>query len=354
LLNSPYGPDQVWDQLPIEAQRQIIDRKLRLFVIEASCIALGLGVGSRTNTILQTCFFALSGVLPRDEAIAAIKAQTEKTYARKGREVVRKNFAAIDPARDHLHEVAVPAGVTATRKRFQLVPDDAPEFVRWVTAIMLAQRGDELPVSALPVGTARYEKRNIAEEVPVWEPELCIQCGQCAIMCPHSVIRAKSYAKDRLAGAPDGFQAAPINARGYPDARFTLQVYAEDCTGCGVCVENCPSHAPDDFKTKAINMRPRLEEVESVRASVAFFENLPWPDRNRVNFSNFRGAQFLEPLLEFSGACAGCGETPYLKLLSQLFGDRLQVANATGCSSIYDGNLPTTPWAKNAEGRGPA
>jgi pyruvate-ferredoxin/flavodoxin oxidoreductase len=190
--------------------------------------------------------------------------------------------------------------------------------------------------------------------VPIWEPELCIQCGQCAIVCPHSVIRAKSYSKDRLAGAPDGFKAVPINARGYPDSRFTLQVYTEDCTGCGVCVENCPSHAPDDFKTKAINMRPRLDEVEAVRASVAFFEKLPWPDRNRVNFSNVRGVQFLEPLFEFSGACAGCGETPYLKLLSQLFGDRLQVANATGCSSIYGGNLPTTPWAKNAEGRGPA
>jgi pyruvate-ferredoxin/flavodoxin oxidoreductase len=225
---------------------------------------------------------------------------------------------------------------------------------------MLALHGDDLPVSALPAdgtyptATAQYEKRNIAEEVPVWNPDLCIQCGQCAVVCPHSVIRAKYYDEDRLADAPADFKAAPINARGYPDSRYTLQVYVEDCTGCGVCVENCPAHSSENFDIRAINMKPRLEHLESGRRSIEFFEKLPWPDRTRVNFANVRGAQFLQPLFEFSGACAGCGETPYLKMLSQLFGDRLQIANATGCSSIYGGNLPTTPWSKNPDGRGPA
>ena len=232
--------------------------------------------------------------------------------------------------------------------------------MRDVTAVMLALQGDTLPVSAMPVdgtyptGTARYEKRNIADEVPVWESDLCIQCGQCAIVCPHSVIRSKYYDESRLAGAPAAFKAAPINARGYPDSRFTLQVYLEDCTGCGVCVENCPAHSPEDAAVKAINMKDRLQHLDAGRESIGFFETLPWADRTRVNFANVRGVQFLEPLFESSGACAGCGETPYLKLLSQLFGDRLQIANATGCSSIYGGNLPTTPWAANADGRGPA
>ena len=360
LFNSPYGADKVWSMLPREVQKQIIVKELKLHVIDASKVAFSLGLGSRTNTILQTCFFALSGVMPRDEAIAAIKKATEKTYARKGKEVVKKNFEAIDAAVANLFEVEIPAAATGDPNPYKFVPDTAPEFVRNVTSAMLALKGDDLPVSALPVdgtyptGTTQYEKRNIAEEVPVWDPDLCIQCGQCAVVCPHSVIRAKYYDADRLADAPPEFKAAPINARGYPESRYTLQIYVEDCTGCGVCVENCPSHKSEDFNIRAINMKPRLDHVESGRKSLDFFEKLPWADRTQVNFANVRGAQFLQPLFEFSGACAGCGETPYLKMLSQLFGDRLQIANATGCSSIYGGNLPTTPWAKNAEGRGPA
>src|SRR6187402_218868 len=360
LINSPYPVDEVWNELPQDVQQQCIDRRLKVYAIDASQVAAGLGLGSRVNTILQTCFFALSGVMPREAAIAAIKRETEKTYARKGKEVVKKNFAAIDSALENMHEVRIPKKADGKRKRLPLVPDFAPPFVKDVTATILALRGDSLPVSAIPVdgtfptGTARYEKRNIASEVPIWKPDLCIQCGQCAIVCPHSVIRAKYYDQSRLEGAPSVFQAAPINARGYPDSRFTLQVYLEDCTGCGVCVENCPAHSPDDPTVKAINMADRIEHLEAGRESIRFFETLPWADRTRVNFANVRGVQFLEPLFEFSGACAGCGETPYLKLLSQLFGDRLQVANATGCSSIYGANLPTTPWAANAEGRGPA
>jgi pyruvate-ferredoxin/flavodoxin oxidoreductase len=360
LLNSPYGTDTVWNELPRKVQQQIIDRKLKLFIIDASRVAFDLGLGARSNTILQTCFFALSGVLPREAAIAAIKKATEKTYARKGAEVVKKNFAAIDNALANLREVLVPSAATSARDVFKMVPDTAPAFVRKVTAIMLEGRGDTLPVSALPVdgtfptGTTRYEKRNIAEQVPIWEPDLCIQCGQCSIVCPHSVIRAKYYDRTRLDEAPETFKAVPINARGYPDSRYTLQVYVEDCTGCGVCVENCPAHSPSDDTIKAINMKPRLEHLDAELTSIAFFETLPWADRTRINFANVRGVQFMQPLFEFSGACAGCGETPYLKLLSQLFGDRLQIANATGCSSIYGGNLPTTPWASGSDGRGPA
>ena len=360
LINSPHPVDEVWNELPQDVQQQCIDRQLKLYVIDASRVAVGLGLGSRVNTILQTCFFALSGVMPREQAIAAIKRETERTYAKKGKEVVKKNFAAIDSALENLHQVDIPAKANSRRQRPPLVPESAPDFVRNVTAPILALRGDSLPVSALPVdgtfptGTARYEKRNIASEVPIWEPDLCIQCGQCAIVCPHSVIRAKYYDQNRLEGAPSAFQAAPINARGYPDSRFTLQVYIEDCTGCGVCVENCPAHSPADAAIKAINMKDRIAHLDAGRESIRFFETLPWADRTRVNFANVRGVQFLEPLFEFSGACAGCGETPYLKLLSQLFGDRLQIANATGCSSIYGANLPTTPWAANADGRGPA
>jgi len=359
LLNSPYGADEVWDKLPERAQRQIRERGLKLHVIDASRVALGLGLGNRINTILQTCFFALSGVLPREEAIARIKAETEKTYARKGAEVVKKNFQAIDTALANLVEVEPPKRGRRGLELPPAVPADAPEFVRTVTAPMLLGRGDALPVSLLPAdgtypsGTTRFEKRNVAEEVPVWEPQLCIQCGQCAVVCPHSVIRAKTYDRARLEDAPSGFKAVETNARGYPDSRYTLQVYVEDCTGCGVCVENCPAREADGER-RAINMRPRLEVLEDERRAVGFFETLPWVDRTRVNFANVRGVQFLEPLFEFPGACAGCGETPYLKLLSQLFGDRAQIANATGCSSIYGGNLPTTPWTHDAAGRGPA
>ena len=360
LLNSPYGPDEVWRELPREVQQQIIDKRLKLHVIDASKVAYSLGLGFRTNTILQTCFFALSAVLPREQAIAAIKAATAKTYSRKGKAVIDKNFEAIDAALANLFEVKVPSAVTGSLTRPKLAPNAAPEFVRNVVEPILALNGDRLPVSAFPVdgtyptGTTRYEKRNIAEMVPVWDPDLCIQCGQCAVVCPHSVIRAKSYAEAAPNSAPPEFKSARVNARGFPDARYALQVYIEDCTGCGVCVENCPAHSPTDANIRAINMKPRLEHLESGRRSIEFFESLPWIDRTRVNFANVRGVQFLQPLFEFPGSCAGCGETPYLKLLSQLFGDRLQIANATGCSSIYGANLPTTPWTKNAEGRGPA
>ena len=360
LLNSPYGVDEVWTHLPRAMQQQIIERKLRFFVIDASKAAQEVGLGGRTNTILQTCFFAISGVQPKDEAIIRIKASIRKTYAEKGEELVQRNFRAVDGALDRLHEVRVPADATSRWDRAPVVPAQAPEFVRTVTAKMFEARGDEIPVSLMPVdgtfpsGTAAFEKRNLADSVPVWEPNICIQCGQCSFVCPHAVIRAKYNHADKFDGAPATFKSAPINVRGFPDVRFSLQFYVEDCTGCGLCVEICPAHSATDPDLKAINMRDRLPLIEPERRNVAFFEALPVNDRARVDFANVRGVQFLEPLFEFSGACAGCGETPYLKLLSQLFGDRAQIANATGCSSIYGGNLPVTPWTKNQEGRGPA
>jgi pyruvate-ferredoxin/flavodoxin oxidoreductase len=360
LLNSPYRPDEVWDRLPEEVQRQILDKQLQFYVIDAYQVAQATGMGSQINTIMQTCFFAISGVLPRGRAIEKIKQAISKTYGRKGEEIVRRNFAAVDHTLAHLHPVPVAGRTVTGAKRPPVVPPSAPEFVRKVTAMMMAGRGDELPVSALPVdgtypsGTAAWEKRNIAPFVPVWEPDICIQCGNCGFVCPHSVIRAKFYSEAKLTGAPASFRSAPIDARGFPDTRYTLQVYAEDCTGCALCVEVCPARSPERSDVKAINMHPKPASLDDERANIAFFETLPVNDRARVDFSTVRGTQFLEPLFEFSGACAGCGETPYLKLISQLFGDRMLVANATGCSSIYGGNLPTTPWTRNAEGRGPA
>jgi len=360
LLNTPHGPESVWDQLPRSLQVQIVEKQLRFFVIDASKVAREAGLGGRINTVLQTCFFALSGVLPREEALSRIKASIEKSYGGKGPEVVRMNFAAVDRALAGLHEVAVPATVTSAFDRSDVVPEYAPAFVREVTAKMMLGRGDDLRVSELPddgtfpVGTAAFEKRNISEEIAVWEPDLCIQCGQCGFACPHSVIRAKYYGEQRLAEAPPGFKSAPVNTRGNPDVRFSLEVYLEDCTGCGICVEVCPARSPRDPGVKAINLASKTPRLEAARTHLAFFERLPDNDRARVDFANVRGVQFLKPLFEFSGACAGCGETPYLKVLSQLFGDRLQIANATGCSSIYGGNLPVTPWTRNAEGQGPA
>ena len=360
LLNSPFAADRVWDRLPRPVQQQIIDKRLRFFVIDASKVAREVGLGARINTVLQTCFFAISGVLPRDTAIRHIKEAIRKTYARKGEAVVRKNFEAVDRTLTRLQEVQIPATATSKLDREKIVPDDSPDFVRHVTAKMLVGAGDEIPVSLVPVdgtfpsGTSAFEKRNISELVPVWQPDLCIQCGQCSFVCPHSVIRARYYHEDRLNGAPTSFKSAPVNARGYPEAQFTLQFYVEDCTGCALCVEACPAVSPRDAGVKAINMADKLPLIDAERQNIAFFEKLPVNDRARVDFANVRGVQFLQPLFEFSGACAGCGETPYLKLLSQLFGDRLQIANATGCSSIYGGNLPVTPWAKNHEGRGPA
>jgi pyruvate-ferredoxin/flavodoxin oxidoreductase len=360
LLNSPYGPDEVWDHLPRVMQRQIIARKLRFFVIDASKTAQEVGLRGRTNTILQTCFFAISGVLPKDEAIRRIKQSIHKTYGRKGEEVVRRNFQAVDDTLAQLFEVKVPNAATSPWDRPPIVPPTAPDFVRQVTARIIEGRGDEIPVSLMPIdgtfpsGTSAFEKRNIAEFVPVWEPDICIQCGQCSFVCPHSVIRAKYYDEDRLVSAPATFKSAPINVRGFPDVRFSLQFYVEDCTGCGLCTEACPAYSLVQPDLKAINLRDKRPLVVPERENVAFFENLPVNDRARVDVANVRGVQFLEPLFEFSGACGGCGETPYLKLLSQLFGDRMQVANATGCSSIYGANMPATPWAKNHEGRGPA
>ncbi|MFV0335682.1 MAG: pyruvate:ferredoxin (flavodoxin) oxidoreductase [Tropicimonas sp.] len=360
LLNSPFGPDEVWNELPKSVQQQILAKKIRLFVIDASAAAREVGLKSRTNTILQTCFFALSGVLPRDEAIAKIKQAISKTYARKGKRIVEMNHAAVDGALERLHEVEIPKRASSRFERPPIVPDFAPDFVRNVTAPMMAGAGDDIPVSLLPAdgtfpsGTAAWEKRNVSDEVAAWREDLCIQCGQCSFVCPHSVIRAKYYDEAKLEGAPKGFKSAPVNARGYPGARFTLEFHIEDCTGCGLCVEACPASSPIEPGVRAVNIVDKAELIDSARENIEFFEKLPVNDRSRVDFANVRGVQFLEPTFEFPGACAGCGETPYVRLLSQLFGDRLMVANATGCSSIYGGNLPVTPWSKNSEGRGPA
>ena len=360
LLNSPYGPDEVWQHLPKTVQQQLIDKKIKFYVIDAAKVARDSGMGTRTNTIMQTSFFAISGVMPRDKAIEKIKYSIRKTYGKKGEEIVRKNFEAVDYTVANLQEVKVPERATSVIEMLRVVPTEAPEFVQKVTAMMMAGRGDELPVSALPIdgtypsGTTKWEKRNISQFVPVWEPEICIQCGNCSFVCPHGVIRSKLYDKSLLADAPGGFMSTPIEARGFPDTRFTLQIYAEDCTGCTLCVEVCPAKSKEETGKKAINMSWKEPILERERANVAFFETLPVNDRSYVDFSTIRGTQFLEPLFEFSGACAGCGETPYIKLVSQLFGDRMMVANATGCTSIYGGNLPTTPWTVNSEGRGPS
>jgi pyruvate-ferredoxin/flavodoxin oxidoreductase len=380
LLNSPHPAAQVWDSLPRPVQEQILAQGISLYTIDAGQVARDAGLEGRTNTVLQTCFFAISGVLPADEAIGAIKVAIAKTYGRRGPEVVQRNNAAVDQALAALHRVDVPARVTATRGLPPVVPAGAPEFVRRVTAEMMAGRGDDLPVSALPVdgtypsGTTAFEKRNVSELVAVWDPGLCIQCGNCSFVCPHSVIRSKFYGQAELAGAPDAFASMPLEVRGLPDTRYTLQVYLEDCTGCGLCVEACPVRAPAEAGPvaagdgaagsgagrpgpagrRAINLEPGERLRPAGRENIAFFETLPVNDRSRVDFGTVRGTQFLQPLFEFSGACAGCGETPYLKVLSQLFGDRLMIANATGCSSIYGGNLPTTPWTADAAGRGPA
>ena len=359
LLNSPHSADELWDQLPRPVQDRIVELGISLYCIDASTVARSAGLGSRTNTILQTCFFAISGVLPRDVAIEKVKDSITKTYARKSMEIVRKNHEAVDASLAHLHRVEVPELATSVKLLAHPVPENAPEFVRTVTATMLSGRGDDLPVSALPVdgtypsGTAKYEKRNVSEIVAVWDPEACIQCGNCSFVCPHSVIRAKHHSTHVFDDAPEGFLSAPLNAAGLPDSRYTLQVYIEDCTGCGLCVEACPVKPIGQPSRRAINLEP-VHEREQQKEAVEFFESLPQNNRARLDFGTVRGTQYLQPLFEFSGACAGCGETPYLKLLSQLFGDRTTVANATGCSSIYGGNLPTTPWAKNAAGRGPA
>jgi len=360
LLNTPYGPESVWDHLPKKIQSAILEKKIRFFVIDATKVAQETGMGTMINTIMQTCFFALSGVLPKDEAITQIKKYIEKTYSKKGPAVIQKNYAAVDGTLVRLFEVKVPLKVTSTKEFPPVVAGNAPEFVREVTAAMMAGDGDALPVSKIPVdgtypsGTTRWEKRNIADFIPSWEPDVCIQCGNCSFVCPHAVIRAKFFHEDYLEKAPASFKSAKISARGFPETKYTLQIYAEDCTGCNLCVEACPAYDPQDRTKKAINMVEKPADLKKERENIEFFETIPFNDRSEINFSYVRGAQYLEPLFEFSGACAGCGETPYVKLLSQLFGDRLMVANATGCSSIYGGNQPTTPWTINQEGRGPA
>jgi len=360
LLNSPYGPDEVWDHLPRAVQQQIITKRLRFFVIDAVTVAQQAGMGRRINTVMQTCFFAISGVLSREEAIAAIKKSIEKTYGKRGEAVVAKNFAAVDQTLDHLYEVKVPAQVSSGFDLLAPVPDGAPDFVQKVTARIIAGDGDSLPVSALPpdgtfpTGTSQWEKRNIALEIPVWDEVLCIQCGKCVMVCPHSVIRAKVYSPEHLQGAPATFKSASARWKDMKEARYTLQVAPEDCTGCKLCVEVCPAKSKSEVKHKAINMSPQLPIRDQERTNWDFFFKLPEPDHGVLSLGQVKDVQLLQPLFEFSGACAGCGETPYIKLLTQLFGDRALIANATGCSSIYGGNLPTTPYTVNPEGRGPA
>jgi pyruvate-ferredoxin/flavodoxin oxidoreductase len=360
LLNSPYGPDEVWDHLPRSVQQQILDKQLKFYVIDAYSVARETGMGGRINTVMQTCFFAISGVLPREEAIAAIKHSIEKTYGKRGRVVVEKNFAAVDATLANLREVRVPERVTSTFDLRPPVAAGAPEFIQKVTAEMIAGRGDELPVSALPVdgtypsGSAKWEKRNIALEIPVWDEKICIQCGKCVLVCPHAVIRAKVYDEKYLQDAPPTFKSAPARWKEFEGMQYTLQVSPEDCTGCTLCVEACPVKNKSETRLKAINMAPQAPLREQENANWKFFEQLPEMDREKLSVHLVKDDQLLQPLFEFSGACAGCGETPYLKLITQLFGDRAYVANATGCSSIYGGNLPTTPWSYNDEGRGPA
>ncbi len=357
LLNSPYHKDDVWNQLPKRVQQQIIDKKLRFYNIDAYEVAKATDMGSRVNTIMQTCFFAISGVLPKDEAIDAIKKSIKKTYGKKGDEIVQKNFRAVDETLANLDEIPY-SSVTSTIEIPPAVSDKAPEFVKDVTATIMVGRGEELPVSKMPVdgtfptATTKWEKRNISLDVPIWDEHECIQCGTCSFVCPHAVLRASLFDKNLMDKAPKGFKSAPV--RGKDDTLYTLQVYVEDCTGCGICVESCPKKKKDDPTKKAINLGEKLPILEQERENVAFFESLPVVDRASLNLGMVKDVQFTEPLFEFSGACGGCGETPYLSLLSKLFGDRALVANATGCSSIYGGNLPTTPWSQNRDGRGPA
>jgi pyruvate-ferredoxin/flavodoxin oxidoreductase len=359
LLNAPYGPEAVWDHLPREVQETMLERRLRLFVIDAYGLARELGLGGRINAIMQAAFFALAGVLPGETAVARIKEAIAKTYARKGAAVVERNCAAVDATLAALHEVSLPEEASATRARPPVVAAEAPEFVQRVTAALLAGHGDLLPVSAFPVdgtfplGTARWEKRNLAREMPVWDAALCIQCNKCALMCPHAAIRAKVYPPEARGAAPPTFKAMPYRAAEFRGLDYTIQVAPDDCTGCGLCVEVCPAKDRANPRHKAIDMAPQPPLAEAERENYGFFLALPEPDRT-VAHRDVKGSQLLEPLFEYSGACAGCGETSYVKLLTQLFGDRALIANATGCSSIYGGNLPTTPFTTNRDGRGPA
>jgi pyruvate-ferredoxin/flavodoxin oxidoreductase len=360
LLNAPGGADGVWERLPREVQQQMIEKHIRFYAIDAAVVARQAGMGGRLNTIMQTCFFAISGALPRDEAIQQIKHAIDKTYRKRGPEVVKRNWEAVDLTLAHLHEIPVPAVTTATRARPPLVSASAPDFVQGVTAVLMAGKGDLLPVSAFPVdgtwplGTAKWEKRNLALEIPVWDASICIQCNQCALVCPHAAIRAKVYDAAALATAPPTFKSVPYKGLEFKERQYTIQVAPEDCTGCNLCVTVCPAKDRTNPRHKAIDMHPQAPLRDAERDNYDFFLNLPDPRQSDLPKVDHKTSQFLEPLFEYSGACAGCGETPYLKLLTQLFGDRVLIANATGCSSIYGGNLPTTPYTTNREGRGPA
>jgi len=364
LLASPFGPEEVWDHLPDEMERQIIDKEIKFYVIDASHLAMSLGLGARINTIMQTCFFGISGVLPPEQAIESLKKAIKKTYGRKGDEVVQMNYRAVDGAVAALHEVKVPSQPSGRLKMPPTVSDEAPDFVRTVTATLMQLRGDELPVSAMPAdgtwptATTRFEKRNIAVEIPEWNPELCIQCAQCSLVCPHAAIRTKLYDPRHLEGAPPNFKSADAKGKDYAGMKFTVQVAPEDCTGCGMCVERCPGRernkeTKEETGRRAIMMAEQLPLREAEAANFAHFMSIPDTDEKLFNRASIKGSQLCRPLFEFSGACAGCGETAYVKLLTQLFGDRAMIANATGCSSIYGGNLPTTPYCTRPDGRGP-
>ena len=360
LLNSPFGAEEVWDHLPRPVQQRIIAKKAKFYVIDAYQVARDTGMGSRMNTILQVCFFAISAVLPREQAIEAIRESIRQTYGRKGDEIVQKNMQAVDETLAHLFEVKVPADATSAIEMPPPFSASAPDFERNVLGTIYAGRGDELPVSAFsvdgtfPTGTAKWEKRNLALEIPEWDSKICIQCGKCAMVCPHAVIRIKVYDSKELQNAPATFKSTEARDKEWQSLKYTIQVAPEDCTGCGICVEVCPVKNKAETRLKAINMVPQPPLRVPGRENWDFFLKIPELDRRKIKPGAIRQQQVQEPLFEFSGACSGCGETPYVKLMSQLFGDRAVIANATGCSSIYGGNLPTTPWAKNAEGRGPA
>jgi pyruvate-ferredoxin/flavodoxin oxidoreductase len=359
LLNAPYGAERVWDELPRPVQESIVAKKLRFFVIDAYAVARETGVGPRINTVMQACFFAITDIVPREDAIRYIKEAIEQSYAKKGPEVLRRNYAAVDAALAHFHEVKVPERATSARSMPLAVPAHAPEFVQRVSAMMMTGKGDLLPVSAFPVdgtwplGTTQWEKRNLALEIPVWDEALCIQCNKCVLACPHAAIRAKIYEPAARQDAPATFKSTAFRAREFDDWLYTIQVAPEDCTGCRACVMVCPAKDKANPRHKAIDMHPQAPLRAAERENYAFFLSIPAPPRSFENL-DVKTSQFLEPLFEYSGACAGCGETPYVKLLTQLFGDRALIANATGCSSIYGGNLPTTPYTVNADGRGPA
>ncbi|MDR0755894.1 MAG: pyruvate:ferredoxin (flavodoxin) oxidoreductase, partial [Puniceicoccales bacterium] len=359
LINAPFTADQVWSKLPQEVQQTLVDKNIQMYAIDAFKVAREAGMGGRINTIMQTCFFAISGILPQEEAIQCIKNAIRKTYGKKGESAVQSNYAAVDATLSNLHSIAHQGVQEKARKRIPLNLSGASEFVQKVTRQLLEQKGDSLPVSFFPAdgtwptGTTQWEKRNIAQELPAWNPHVCIQCNRCSLICPHAAIRSKYYGKAFLADAPSRFKSVDFRSKECPNEAMTVQIYPEDCTACGLCVEVCPARSKTDPHRKALNLIAKNEIFEQEKANSQFFDTLPWPDTTRCKL-DLKTTQFKQPLFEFSGACAGCGETPYIKLISQLFGDRLLVANATGCSSIYGGNLPTTPYAKDANGRGPA